>query len=75
MTSASPIHLAVLVASILDDLRIEHVLGGSLASSMVGEPRSTLDVDLAARIDPTRLDELVSALRPEFFVPDEAQSG
>jgi hypothetical protein len=39
---------------------------------MVGEPRSTVDVDVAARIDPTRLDELVRALRPEFYVPDEA---
>lgn len=56
MTSTSPIDLAVRVAAILDDLGIEHVLGGSLASSMVGEPRSTLDVDLAARIAPTRLD-------------------
>jgi hypothetical protein len=45
-----PLDIALRVVAILDGLGIPYVLGGSLASSLVGEPRSTADVDVAIRI-------------------------
>lgn len=47
---------------------INYVVGGSLASSMHGEPRSTLDVDLVADIRPDQLGPLVSSLSGEYYV-------
>ena len=45
-----PLQLVNQVAGILDDLGIPYALGGSLASSLIGEPRSTVDVDIAIRV-------------------------
>jgi hypothetical protein len=45
MTPADPVSVAVIVAAILDEIRIAYVIGGSVASSLMGEPRSTLDLD------------------------------
>lgn len=56
----------------LDELDVPYVLGGSLASSLVGEPRATADVDLAIRIDEAQLTPLVRALASEFYVSEEA---
>ncbi len=47
---AGPLDLALQVAAVLDSLGIPQVLGGSLASSIVGEPRSTVDIDFAIRL-------------------------
>jgi hypothetical protein len=47
------------------------VLGGSLASSLVGEPRSTMDIDVAVAIDLTGVGELVAALAEEYYVSAE----
>ncbi|OWY62601.1 hypothetical protein B7486_57535, partial [cyanobacterium TDX16] len=51
MVPTGPIALAIEVATILEEVGIDYVLGGSLASSVVGEPRSTLDIDMAVRMD------------------------
>jgi len=66
-----PVELALLVAGILERLDIEYALGGSLASSALGEPRSTVDVDMAVGLDGDRLDALLQELRPTFYVPEE----
>lgn len=52
----------------LDRLRIPYVLGGSLASSLVGEPRATADIDLAVALTHDDVDRLVAALGEEFYV-------
>lgn len=56
----------------LDELGIEWVLGGSLASSIFGEPRSTVDVDVAIRIDSASADGLVQRAKIDFYVPEES---
>ena len=43
-TIPDPIAVALLVADALVTLGLRYTVGGSLASSMSGEPRSTLDV-------------------------------
>ncbi len=41
----------------LEDLGIPYLVGGSLASSVLGEPRSTNDIDILADIRAVALDD------------------
>lgn len=77
MTAAEPsgpIALALRVAALLDGLGIPYVLGGSVASSLVGEPRATMDVDLAVQLGTAQAEELVSVLgaEAEWYVSRDA---
>jgi hypothetical protein len=60
------------VAAAFDRLGVEYLLGGSLASSVLGEPRATIDIDLAIALPETSIPTLVEALEPRFFVDSEA---
>jgi hypothetical protein len=66
----SPIQLASIVAAILDDLDIPYVVGGAVASTILGEPRSTEDLDVVADITLDRVPALIARLKPDFYVPD-----
>src|SRR5215471_5717336 len=55
------------VAAALDRLHIPYAIGGSMASSARGVPRSTLDVDIVARIGPQHAEALAAALGPEWY--------
>lgn len=60
MTPIDPLAIAALVASILEEQGIRYVIGGSVASSLIGEPRTTLDLDVimkSSRLDFERLFE------------------
>jgi len=70
--AGGPLDITLRVVRVLDELGVPYVLGGSLASSLVGEPRATADVDLAIRIDAVRIHALVRALEDEFYVSEEA---
>jgi hypothetical protein len=63
-----PIETALSVARHLDAMGILHTIGGSIASSFAGEPRSTIDIDVVAAIDERHVDALVSALSAEFYI-------
>jgi hypothetical protein len=67
-----PIDTALLVARHLDALGILHTVGGSIASSFAGEPRSTVDIDIVAAIEERHIDALVLAMSPEFYVDADA---
>jgi hypothetical protein len=67
-----PLELTLRVVRMLDELGIAYVLGGSLASSLVGEPRATADIDLAIRIDLDQVSALVRALSRDFYISEEA---
>lgn len=73
MTPLDPLAVAAHVAAILDRLKIGYVIGGSVASSVLGEPRSTLDLDVM--IDASREDvrRLARALAGDFYI-DEADA-
>ncbi|WP_419943670.1 hypothetical protein [Candidatus Poriferisodalis sp.] len=67
-----PIGLALRVAAILDEHDVSYALGGSLASSMFGEPRGTIDIDMAIRLEQRQFADLMNTLEVEFYVPAEA---
>ena len=63
-----PIGVALRVTQILDGLNILHTIGGSIASSVAGQPRSTIDIDIVAAIEAHHVPRLVELFEPEFYV-------
>lgn len=62
-----------IIADVLDRLAIDYAIGGSLASSIYGEPRLTLDVDLAVHLIAAHVVPLTQALDAlGIFVDDVA---
>ncbi len=59
------------VLEVLDSLDVAYMVGGSLASSIYGIPRTTQDIDLVAEIPLTRVQELSAALQPDFYADAE----
>jgi hypothetical protein len=68
MAIAEPIEVTLAVTSVLERLGVDYVVGGSLATSLHGIPRATLDVDLVADLRMANLDPFVAALKASFFV-------
>ncbi|MHB1157090.1 MAG: nucleotidyltransferase family protein [Phycisphaerales bacterium] len=61
------------VAAILEKLKIEYYVTGSVASVEFGTPRTTADIDIVIQLRPEKVDALAAALDPERFFFD-AQS-
>ena len=55
------------VVAAFEALGVEYLVGGSLASSVFGEPRQTLDADLVARLFGRHAQPLVERLSKEFY--------
>src|SRR5947199_5258106 len=75
-----PLAVALLVGRLFEKLRVPYLVGGSFASSLYGEPRSTNDVDVVADLDPTTADVFVESLGHAFYADasvaiEAAQSG
>lgn len=70
--TVDPIPVALAVAEVLEGLRIPYVVGGSVASTLYGEPRTTMDVDLAVQLSSSQVPDLCAALEGDFFVQPEA---
>jgi hypothetical protein len=56
------------VVAVLDEIEVDYFVGGSIASSVFGEPRQTLDADLVARLLGRHAKPLVERLCKEFYV-------
>lgn len=67
-----PIAVALAVTRVLDELGIQHTIGGSIASSFAGEPRSTADIDVVAALTEAQVPGLAAALSTDFYVDQEA---
>jgi hypothetical protein len=63
-----PLAVASLVARALEDLGVPYFVGGSLASTLHGEPRLTQDADLIAELQPRHAEPLAQALAGAFYV-------
>ncbi len=66
------IRVTLLVAQTLEEIGIPYAVGGSLASSMHGVMRSTLDVDIIADLQPEHVRPLLEAFSQEFYADEEA---
>jgi hypothetical protein len=63
---ADPIAVAIRVTDALEAQGISFTIGGSIASSFAGEPRSTIDIDIVAALADPHVDGLVAALADDF---------
>jgi hypothetical protein len=70
--SIDPLETAVAVAGILDRLGIVHTIGGSIAASFAGEPRSSIDIDFVAVVREDQVSALVEAFSADFYVDEDA---
>src|SRR6185295_7911835 len=59
------------VVRVLEDLQVPYAVGGSLASSMHGIPRSTQDGDLVADLRVEHIQPFVAAIAQTFYVSPE----
>ncbi|HEV2844093.1 MAG TPA: hypothetical protein VG477_04535 [Thermoanaerobaculia bacterium] len=70
-----PLAIASIVAHALDHLGVPCFIGGSLASTLHGEPRFTRDADLVAELEPRHAEPLVQALSSTFYIDVESIHG
>ncbi|MCA8951059.1 MAG: hypothetical protein KDE27_16255 [Planctomycetes bacterium] len=61
-----------LVSECLESLGVAFFVGGSVASTMHGEIRTTQDVDLVVELEESHIGPFVAALRAAFYVDEEA---
>lgn len=71
MTEIDPLSVVARIGEAVDRLGVRWFLGGSLASSLQGEPRATNDIDLVADLDATAAARLGGLLGPDFIVDEE----
>ena len=58
---------------VLEQLNITYMVGGSIACSVYGEPRATLDIDVVVDLRPDQIRMLCEAFPPdEWYVSEEA---
>jgi len=69
-----PADLLAALGPVLEALRtlgVRHYVGGSIASSVHGVPRASVDADVVADLEARHVAPLVAALREAYYVPDE----
>lgn len=73
MTAPDPLRVVLRVAQALERLGVPYALGGSLASSLHGLPRATLDGDVAVALLPEHVGPLVADLtgQGEFYLDEQ----
>ncbi len=62
--------VVLLVTQALEQIGIPYAVGGSLASSLHGVMRATLDADIVADVQLAHIPTLVAALAQEFYADD-----
>ena len=72
MQWAEPLQIVRIVVDVLDSLRIPYLIGGSLASSLHGIPRATLDADLVVELSMPHVEPFTSALAKDFYMDTAA---
>lgn len=59
------------VIRVFEKLAISYYVGGSIASSLYGIARATMDVDLVADIKTEHIDFLISSLADSYYIDEE----
>ena len=75
MAPAEPLQAALQVAAALERCGVRYLVGGSVASSVTGEPRSTLDVDLVVALTQEDVEPFLANLGDGFYSDEETLRG
>ena len=67
-----PIAITLRVIESFDELKVPYLIGGSLASALQGEPRSTIDADIVADMRLEDAAPFAHALAGEFYLDEES---
>lgn len=70
--SDGPLDVALDVADVLEALGIRYTVGGSVASSLSGEPRTTLDIDIVVAMTEADVERLREKLGNEFYFDEQS---
>jgi hypothetical protein len=70
-----PIAVTIQVTRVLEKLGIPYLIGGSLASTIYGMPRTTLDSDIVADMSPIHIQPFIASLQDEFYMDEEMIAG
>lgn len=62
-----PLAVAIRIGQIFDALGVRHTIGGSIAASFAGEPRSTIDIDFVVALDHGAVAAVIAELGDEFY--------
>jgi len=66
-----PVEVTLRVTTVLENLSIPYLIGGSLASALYGMVRTTQDADIVAEMRLAHLSPFVAALQDEFYLDEE----
>jgi len=66
-----PIEVTLEVTHVFEELGIEYLIGGSLASAIYGIVRATQDSDIVAQMRIEHISSFIAALQEDFFMDDE----
>lgn len=67
-----PIDAALLVTAVLEACGVRYTVGGSIASSVSGEPRASIDADIVVDMQPAQVGAFVQGIGTEFYVDADA---
>jgi hypothetical protein len=65
-------HSLTRIADVLDAMSVSWAVGGSIASSVYGEPRATNDIDVIATLSEQQARGLVAQLGDEFYANEDS---
>ena len=60
------------IVDVLEELGVDYHIGGSVASSIYGLPRLTIDVDIVADLHPGQVRSFVIRLQPDYYLDEDA---
>ena len=68
---SEPLCVALQMAEIFENLDIPYLVGGSIASSIYGEPRATQDIDMVAELKNHHIQALIANTQNVFYIEEE----
>ena len=68
---SEPLCVALQMAEIFENLDIPYLVGGSIASSIYGEPRATQDIDMVAELKNHHIQALIENAQNAFYIEEE----
>ena len=68
---SEPLYVALQMAEIFENLDIPYLVGGSIASSIYGEPRATQDIDMVAELKNHHIQALIANTQNAFYIEEE----